>query len=79
MQAHASLWVVPQNTMYEMTLLAASPVAARDVQALNDLSSKIRDGCRDPVMSGEFPVCLPTVSVPYDHKNVLDGFFFFRG
>ena len=58
--------------------LAAPPIAARDVQALNDLSAMIRDGCRDPAISGEFPVCLSTVSVPYDSKTVMDGFFFFR-
>ena len=61
-----------------MALLSAPPIAARDVQALNDLSTMIRDGCRDPMISGEFPVCLSTVSVPYDSKTVMDGFFFFR-
>ena len=61
-----------------MALLAAPPIAARDVQALNDLSAMIRDRCRDPAMSGSLPVCLTTVSVPYDSKTVMDGFFFFR-
>ena len=60
-----------------MALLAAPPIAASDVRVLNDLSAMIRDCCRDPATSGEFPVCLSTVSVPYDHKTVMDGFFFF--
>jgi hypothetical protein len=61
-----------------MALLAVPPIAARDLQVLSDVSAMIRTRCRDPTMSGEFPVCLSTVSVPYDHTTILDGFFFFK-
>lgn len=61
-----------------MALLAPSPIAARDVQTLTDLSVMIRHRCCDPLMTGTFPVCIATMTVPYDHVTVMDGFFFFR-
>jgi hypothetical protein len=47
-----------EDEVQAMTLLAAPPIAARDVQALIDLSAMIRQRCRDPSITGAFPVCL---------------------
>jgi hypothetical protein len=66
-----------EDEVRAMALLSASPASNGDVQALIGLSAVIRHRCRDPLITGTFPVCLATICVPYDHKTVMDGFFFF--
>jgi hypothetical protein len=67
-----------EDEVRAMALLAAHPNGARDMQALTDQSAMIRRRCRDPSITGSFPVCLATISAPHDSVMVMDGFFFFR-